>query len=387
LFTVIVTISLVIFLEKFNISLLISKLMVLSSAPARVCLYGEHQDYLKLKVIPAAIDLRLSLRAKKIEEPRYIVKSLDLQRTEIIPTSLRKLSGKHSFLSYLEAGYLSLKKHFSDEIFIPLEVEISSMIPLESGLSSSAALLVGWINLLAQSSNIEIDKQTLAELAYVAEYDLLGIPCGKMDQYSSAIGSIISLDLEDDENVKFQKFDNPDLGLVVVNSCVPKKTNDVHSKIVNKSKKVVAELYKKSSVPIKRITLEQLKKYKQEFNSVDYKLLKAIISIRDDTKSAEVELNKSPPNLEFLGSLLTSQQKALREGIGVSLPILDKIVEFGIKFGALGGKLTGAGLGGCVVILTYNEEKNLIASKLRNELSLPVWAVNVDDGVKFFEKE
>ena len=306
--------------------------MVISSAPARVCLYGEHQDYLKLKVIPAAIDLRLSLRAKKIEDHHYRVKSLDLQQTEIIPISLDRLSKKPSFLSYLEAGYLSLKKHFPNEKFVPLDVEISSEIPLESGLSSSAALLVGWINLLAQSSDIEIDKQTLAELAYVAEHDLLGIPCGKMDQYSSAVGSIISLDLEDDENVKFQKFDNPDLGLVVVNSCVPKKTNDVHSKVVNKSKKAVVELYKRSLVPIKRITLEQLEKYKHEFSSVDYKLLKAIISIRDDTNSAELELNKSSPDLEFLGSLLTSQQKALREGIGVSLPILDKIVDLGVKF-------------------------------------------------------
>ncbi|UJG44782.1 MAG: hypothetical protein K9W46_06260 [Candidatus Heimdallarchaeum endolithica] len=361
--------------------------MLFASAPARVCLFGEHQDYLQLKVIPAAINLRLLFYANSTEQLCYRVKSLDLQQSVIIPTSLNELSANSSFLSYLEAGYLSLKKQFPDENFVPLDVEISSEIPLESGLSSSAALLVGWISLIAHSSNIKIDHQTVAELAYIAEHDILKIPCGKMDQYSSAIGSIISLDLKDENKVKFQIFDHPDLGIVVVNSCVPKKTNDVHSKIVTKSKKVVFDLFKKSSTSIREITMEQLEKYKLEFSSTDYELLKAIVSIRDDTEKAEVELSKYNPDLKFLGSLLTSQQTALREGIGVSLPILDKIVNLGIKFGALGGKLTGAGLGGCVVILTYNDEKDSIASKLRNELSLPVWAVNVDEGVKFFKKE
>ena len=84
----------------------------------------------------------------------------------------------------------------------------------------------------------------------------------------------------------------------------------------------------------------------------------------------------------FLGKLLLSQQEALKEGIGVSLPILDKIVENGVKFGAFGGKLTGAGLGGAVVLLVPEESKS-IKEKLERQLKLPAWYVSVDEGVSF----
>ena len=97
---------------------------------------------------------------------------------------------------------------------------------------------------------------------------------------------------------------------------------------------------------------------------------------------AEKELLRTEPDLEILGDLLTSQQNALRDGINVSLPILDKIVELGKKYGALGGKLTGAGLGGSVVLLTTKDNID-VQVKLVQELKLPVWSVNIDQGAIF----
>ncbi|MCK4972847.1 MAG: galactokinase family protein, partial [Candidatus Heimdallarchaeota archaeon] len=64
----------------------------LSSAPARVCLYGEHQDYLLQKVIPAAINLRLNIISEKINREYVIVSSKNLNKSIRISPNIEKLS-------------------------------------------------------------------------------------------------------------------------------------------------------------------------------------------------------------------------------------------------------------------------------------------------------
>ncbi|MCK5141729.1 MAG: hypothetical protein KAQ70_06010, partial [Candidatus Heimdallarchaeota archaeon] len=107
-----------------------------------------------------------------------------------------------------------------------------------------------------------------------------------------------------------------------------------------------------------------------------------VISIKEDTKYAEKELQSAKPNLKILGKLLSSQQNALRDGIRVSLPILDKIVNTGIEEGALGGKLTGAGLGGCAVLLVEENGADIL-QRIKMRLKLPAWLVEFDEGVYF----
>ncbi|MHA1303348.1 MAG: GHMP family kinase ATP-binding protein [Candidatus Heimdallarchaeaceae archaeon] len=358
--------------------------MFISSAPARVCLYGEHQDYLNLKVIPAAINLRLNFTAELAEFKHMEVFSENIKQSVKIPLNITNLESQPlSFGNYLQAGYLALKEKFDETSFPSISSRLSSEIPIESGLSSSAALLVAWINLLAKISEIELSASEIAELAYTAEHDILKIPCGKMDQYASAIGSIISLELKNLEAVRYSKFKKLDASLIIVNSQTPKLTSQVHGKIVQQVNKAVKSMTQISNKTIHEVTFSDLNHYKQKLSDQDYRILKAVLSIRDDTARAEKELLQNEPDLNKLGSLLTSQQNALSEGIGVSLPILDKIVNLGIQFGALGGKLTGAGLGGCVVLLVPRGEETRITEKLREQLQLPVFNAEIDKGVQF----
>ncbi|MHA1954480.1 MAG: galactokinase family protein, partial [Candidatus Heimdallarchaeaceae archaeon] len=66
--------------------------MYFSSAPARVCLYGEHQDYLGLKVIPAAINLRLNISSTKKGDNKITIQSMDVGTVINIPTRISSLS-------------------------------------------------------------------------------------------------------------------------------------------------------------------------------------------------------------------------------------------------------------------------------------------------------
>ena len=355
--------------------------MYSSSAPARVCLYGEHQDYLELRVIPAAINLRINISSYEEKKNMISVWSKDLNQKVKIPIKLQQMSSKNlDFRSYIESGILALKD-FSSNIEIPsLDVTIQSDIPIASGLSSSAALLVAWIKHLCGVSKIDIEKKELAELAYHAEHNLLGIPCGRMDQYSSSIGGIISLICTEPPELKI--LPKPNFRLIVVDSQTPKLTNQVHGSKVKKIKEIIKSFETETGITLNNSSISILEKFSKRFNKKEKKILTGVISIKQDTEEAEKELLKSVPDINILGDLLTSQQISLRENLEVSIPILDKIIDSAIINGALGGKLTGAGLGGCVVLLTDKNNDSIVDS-LKNNFNFPIWSVEIDEGVTF----
>jgi galactokinase len=355
--------------------------MYLSSAPARVCLYGEHQDYLGLKVIPAAIDLRLDISSNNVDNNFITVRSVDRNDFAKISLEISSLSSNNKdFQNYLESGVLALKKKFKNIILPSLSVEIQSDIPIASGLSSSAALLVSWVKHLDGILNLELDEREIAETAYDAEHNILGIPCGKMDQYSSSFGSIISLTCSEPPLLSI--LPDPQLSLLVVDSNTPKRTSEVHGKKVSEIKKVVSELENITNCKLRDISIEEIEKVEHRISKENFKILEGVISIKTDTETAEDEFLKPSPDLEKLGKLLTSQHESLKQNIGVSLPILDKIVMKGLNKGALGGKLTGAGLGGSVVLL-FESKKQVIKRELEKELGLQSWFVNIDKGATF----
>ena len=357
------------------------KSMYFSSAPARVCLFGEHQDYLELKVIPVAINLRLQITSQEVSGNVIEVHSQDLGETTQIRTNIKYLEAeKGSLSSYLEAGILALKKLKQDIVIPPLIATVRSQIPIASGLSSSAALLVGWIKHLSGILELNLDERTIAELAYNAEHNFLKIPCGRMDQYASSFGGIFSLACKEKPTLNRLKY--PNVGLIIVNSQIPKLTSNVHGDKVAKIKQVVDNFKKMSNKKLEDITIDFLQESKEKIKSNEFKILKGVISIKENTSIAEKELSKPTPDLELLGQLLTAQHNFLKNNIQVSLPLLDKIVEKGIINGALGGKLTGAGLGGSVVLLTYDTNEKIV-EKIKNNLKLPTYSARIDKGAVF----
>ncbi|MHA1211794.1 MAG: GHMP kinase, partial [Candidatus Heimdallarchaeota archaeon] len=96
---------------------------------------------------------------------------------------------------------------------------------------------------------------------------------------------------------------------------------------------------------------------KQQITHDEYKRLFGVLKIRDITKQAATELAKTKnQNLELLGDLLTQQHHMLSKNLQVSIEKLDVLVNESIQAGALGAKLTGAGLGGCIVAFAPGKE-------------------------------
>ena len=233
--------------------------MIRSVAPGRICLLGDHQDYLLLPIIACAIDREIVIDAEENETMRFVIHKNDLCEHEVIPL----LSGaghsdgecvdKHGNPDFLRLSLIVLKRYGC----VPnkgYDIHIKGNIPINAGLSSSSALTVAFIHFLVTAFGIDIDGVgavntsaatsqsqdqddkpymtipdfVLARLAWETEVLELKTSGGKMDHYTICVGGMIFLDTKTDEfeAFKFSPWSLPEeLVLIVGVSGEEKDTN------------------------------------------------------------------------------------------------------------------------------------------------------------------
>jgi galactokinase len=158
----------------------------LVSAPGRIDLLNTHQDYKGLPVVGVAINLRTFIAGSRSE--RCVIYSLTVNERDEFGSNVGLKGGKW-FGDYFRAAFMALRKRGYQVGCV--KAVVSSNVPIGSGLASSGALLVAFVKLLDALYNLGMDIKEIAELAYIAENNIMGIPCGRLDQYTSAYGGIV----------------------------------------------------------------------------------------------------------------------------------------------------------------------------------------------------
>ena len=161
------------------------------TTPGRICLFGEHQDYLGLPIIALAISLRSSISAIERNDKKIIINLPDVNQVEEF--SLNELNYSKDRDYFKSAIKVCQKKGL---IFSKgFESTIESSIPIQGGVSSSSSIVVGWIKLISNLADNppNWDNQTIGKLAYEAEVQEFDEPGGMMDQYTTALGGCIYL--------------------------------------------------------------------------------------------------------------------------------------------------------------------------------------------------
>src|SRR5206468_4321068 len=95
-----------------------------------------------------------------------------------------------------------------------------------SGLSSSAALEVAVVKLLDHVNQLGLASHEIAEVAFEAENVQMGIPCGRLDQYTSAFGGTILLSTK--APYEIDALPQRGLHFAVLDSGVRHRTQDIH---------------------------------------------------------------------------------------------------------------------------------------------------------------
>jgi D-glycero-alpha-D-manno-heptose-7-phosphate kinase len=212
-------------------------------------------------------------------------------------------------------------------------------IPAGTGLGSSGSFTTALIKALYAYRKRNLHQQELAELACHIEIDRLSEPIGKQDQYIAAIGGVTCFTFHKDDTVTSAPLD------INMNTVLDLEDNLL----------LFFTGYSRSASDI----LKDQKVRSQQNDSEMLSNLNYVKELGYRSKDALIA-----GNIELFGELMQEhwQHKKRRSG-GMSNPKIDAWYELGIKNGAVGGKLVGAGGGGFLLFLANDR------NKLRNVMS------------------
>ncbi|GAB3495055.1 mevalonate kinase [Spirosoma knui] len=322
-------------------------MLINASTPGRICLFGEHQDYLGLPVIAAAISRRIEIQAEQTDRTGFRLNLPDIRSSVDIPFDGTPLSYPQDRDYFRSAVNVLLREGFTFSKGI--QGDVHGNIPINSGTSSSSALLVTWLNVLTQLADEprQLSLERLAELAYVAEVLEFGEPGGMMDHYATAVGQVIYL--ESKPAINLLKL-TPQLGSFVLgDSLEPKDTIGILKRVKFGMLAIIARLNSVNpSFSLTESEGTEVTEFKDILTKDEYILLKGNLANRDILREALSVMQAPVLDHVRFGQLLIDHQANLRDAQRISTPKIDRMLDAAMKAGALGGKINGSGGGGCM---------------------------------------
>jgi D-glycero-alpha-D-manno-heptose-7-phosphate kinase len=226
-------------------------------------------------------------------------------------------------------------------------LEIISMadIPSGTGLGSSSSFTVGLIHALKSYLGTFQKSEDLAAAACKIEIDILKEPIGKQDQYAAAFGGLRTIHFFPDGTVKVNPLD-----------CSPEKVRELESHIMM--------FYTGIQRSASHIFEEQQRNTPAK--------LKDLREARDLALQLKVILEKDRPMKEFGKVLNQGWQIKRTMASGVTTADIDAWYAAGIKAGAYGGKILGAGGGGFLMFICPPEKQPTLKQVLSGLRHVPM---------------
>ena len=307
--------------------------MIISKTPLRISFAGGGTDlpsYYKYNefgaVLSASINSYLYVTVKE-QSPLFggeyrlnyseteLVKDLELIKNPIIRECIRFL-----------------------EIDEKLYIGTTADAPASSGLGSSSSFCVGLLNALYKFKNESISLGRLAEEASHIECDILLRPMGKQDQYAAAYGGINYIRFNDDESVELR----------------PVNMNSKNLKLLANSALL---FWTGISRPSESVLTEQDEKNKYNEDT--------LCLMRGQALELVKTLIDPSFSIEKLGLIIDqgwSYKKQLSSN--VSNKKINDYYSMAKSCGALGGKISGAGGGGFILIIAEKSSHTNIIQKM-----------------------
>jgi galactokinase len=333
---------------------------VISEAPGRVNLIGEHIDYSEGFVLPFAIADRT--HAAIASRPDGLVRIASHQRKEkIFSIDIHdvKPGSKGDWEKYVLGVLWSLG------ITTGVDILVDGSVPAGAGLSSSAALecsvAVGLNELFTLNKSLE----DLARATQKAENDYVGMPCGIMDQSVSLMGKVgaaLLLDCRDlsTESVPFSVVD-AGLELLIIDT-------QAHHALVDggyaERRAACESVAAKLNIPsMRHLTLNVLEASREKITDTEF--IRARHAVTEIARVLDAVIALRASDFIALGKLINQSHNSLRDDYEVSCPELDLAVAASLEAGAIGSRMVGGGFGGSAIALIKAED----ISKVRDAVT------------------
>jgi galactokinase len=321
-------------------------------APGRVNLIGEHTDYNEGFVLPAAIDRYIEFAGRRRADRQVRAHSLDFNDSvEFSLDDIRKDS-EHRWSNYLRGVSKFLEE--DGHRLTGADVVFGGNVPREAGLSSSAAVEVGATTFWQKLVGLKLDAVYVVKLSRRAENEFVGVPCGIMDQFISALGRREHALFLDCRDLSYRHVPlRGDVKVVVCNSGVKRALAQSEYEVrLKQCQQSVAQLRTKGLAvnSLRDVEPEDLETGRDALSEILLRRARHVVTENQRTREAVKVLEAG--DIERFGELMNASHVSLRDDYEVSSKELDTLVELAWKQpGTLGARMTGAGFGGCTVNL------------------------------------
>jgi galactokinase len=351
-----------IFVEKFGDS----NGVVVSLAPGRVNLIGDHTDYNGGFVFPMTLDcaIYVAMRRRASADNLCHVYAINLNDEACWSSDRLEKSQEHSWSNYMK-GVMDVLQREGYKLG-GIEAVVYGNVPIGASLSSSAAIEVATLGALQKLFDIRLSAVDVAKLAQRAENEFVGMRCGIMDQFVSRVGQrdhALFLDCRslEHKNVPIT-LDDCGCALLIVDSKVKRElVKSAYNERRASCEAVVQQcqkLYPQVN-SLRDVTMPMLLECKASIDQSDATGLnfcraRHVINENQYVLAAIDKLQQK--DMVGFGQLLYASHASLRDDYATSCAETDCIVDAARAAGALGARITGAGFGGCVVVVVERQD-------------------------------
>jgi D-glycero-alpha-D-manno-heptose-7-phosphate kinase len=306
--------------------------MLIVRSPVRISFAGGGTDlpsyYERFggAVVSAAINKHFYTVLEKRSDSKIQIISADLRTVE----TWQDIAQMDIRGNTLEIPLAVLKEFGCD---VSVNLFLASEIPPGTGLGSSASVCVNLTKMLATYSHISLSKYELAERAFHIARNVLGRPVGKQDEYASAFGGLNFISFHRDGTTNVEPL-NLEPGLV----------RELQSSLL---------LFFTGVSHHSWTILEEQEQSVRKTKSATVECLHAIRKLAEPMKAALLA-----GELRDFGLLLhEGWQIKKRLSSNISNIRINEMYESALRNGALGGKITGAGGGGFLLLFCQQQHQ------------------------------
>jgi len=326
--------------------------MIISRTPFRISFFGGGTDYpvwynehggavlatsinkycyITARYLPPFFDHKYRIRYTKREEVQNI--------SEIKHPSVRECL---AFLNFDQG----------------VEIQHNSDLPARIGLGSSSSFTVGLLNALYALRGKMTTKRQLALEAIHIEQDRVKENVGSQDQTIATFGGFNKIKFGSEQHIQVE----------------PITLNSEKIQLLQDHLMLFFTGFTRTASEIAGEQIEKIPEKKNELNRM-FEMVDEAMSILNSNSSGITDFGRFMHETWMIKRSLTTK---------ITTPYIDKIYETAIKAGALGGKLLGAGGGGCILFFVKPELQPKVKERLKNLLYVPFKFENLGSQIIYY---
>lgn len=328
--------------------------VVLTQAPGRVNLIGEHTDYNDGFVLPMAIAYHIVMAGRRRNDSLVQVYSVDFD--EWVTFSVEgpmERDQQAPWSDYIRGVLWAFRE--TGVALKGMDLAFGGDLPLGAGLSSSAALEVATALMVQQLNRISMSLPETALLCQKAENEFVGMKCGIMDQFASLLSRENHALFLDCRSLAFELIPMAlgDYRIVICHSGVKHELVASHYNQRRQScmdgVRILQQRFPEV-MALRDVTPMMLETARAAMDETVYRRCRHVISENGRVSESIRALRQG--DLQTFGRLMNASHDSLRDDYEVSCPEVDLLVDLARNSsGVLGARITGGGFGGCTVNL------------------------------------